>query len=210
VTRVVTIVIAALIFVFAGQLVSANGGQYGPYGPSPVLSIDVNKTVQRANNSDFVDNLSPSDQRFVPGQDVFFRITVKNPTDETLTNVTVKDFVPEFVDVIETPGSYDSSNRTITINAGDFGPKEEKTYTLKTRAVGKDSMPTGTACRTNKAQAFNSSVSDEDTSQFCVERVEKQVTNVTQIPSTGPEMGLGILLINALGFGTGVILRKKS
>src|SRR3990167_2065429 len=179
VTRVVTIVIAALIFVFAGQLVSANGGQYGPYGPSPVLSIDVNKTVQRANNSDFVDNLSPSDQRFVPGQDVFFRITVKNPTDETLTNVTVKDFVPEFLDIIETPGSYDSSNRTITINAGNFGGQEEKIYTVHARVVGSGSVPSDVTCRTNRAQAYNSSVSDEDTSQYCIEKsTSTTVTNV--------------------------------
>ncbi len=209
VTRVVTAFFLTLVFAIATVSVSASDTQYGPYGPSPVQSIEVNKTVQRPEKSDFVDNLSPSDPRFAPTQDVFFRITVKNPTDQNLNDVTVKDFIPDLVDVVEHPGSYDSANRVITIDAGDFEPHQEKTYTVKARVRGQDQLPSdrGIFCLINRAHAFNSAVSDEDTAQFCAEKQVRK--DIPQVPAAGPEMGLGLLLLNALGFSTGVILRKK-
>ncbi len=209
VARVVAVLVAVLVFAKSSPVVFAQ--QYGPYGPSPIQNIVVDKLVNKPGSGDFVDNLSPSDPRFAPGQDVFFRIRVKNPNDQALTGVTVKDFIPDFVDVIETPGSGNSSNRTITINAGDFGAQEEKVYVVKARVVGSDKISNdkGIFCLVNRANGSNSSVSDEDTAQFCVEKTVKQVVNVTQIPSTGPEMGFALLTLNTLGFGAGLYLRKR-
>ena len=213
VTRVATILALILTFAFAGSSALATDGQYGPYGPSPVQSVTIDKMVNRPDNGSYVDNLSPSDPRFAPGQDVWFQIKVRNPNDQTLYGITVKDFVPDFLDVIATPGSYDAGNRTITINAGDFGGQQEKIYTVHARVVGSGSITDnkGIFCLTNRSQAYNSSVSDEDTAQFCVEKpnTPATVTNVTTIPSTGPEMGLALLTLEALGLSAGLYLRKK-
>lgn len=206
VARVVAVLTAVLVF--ANPASFAQAQQYGQYGPSPSLSIVVDKLVNKPARSEFVDNLSPSDPRFLSGQDVFFRLRVKNPTDQTLTNVTVKDFLPDFVEAVEGPGSFDSSTRTVTINAGDFGLQEEKVYDLKVRVVAQDKLPSdkSVVCVVNRAQASNNQVSDEDTAQFCV---EKQVVGAVQVPSAGPEIGLALLALNALGFGTGLYLRKR-
>ena len=211
VARVVAIFAVAFIFTFAGSSVLANDAQYGPYGPSPVQSVIVDKMVNRPDNGSYVDNLSPSDPRFAPGQDVWFQIKVKNPNDQMLYGVTVKDFVPDYLEVVGTPGSYDSANRTITINAGDFSGQEEKIYTVHARVVGSGSIADdkGIFCLVNRSQAYNSSVSDEDTAQFCVEEKTSAVTTITTIPSTGPEMGLGLLALNAFGLSAGFYLRKK-
>lgn len=208
VARVVALFAVVFIFTCAGSSVLAYDSQYGP---SPVQSIILDKMVNRPDNGSYVDNLSASDPRFAPGQDVWFQIKVKNPNDQILYGVTVKDFVPDYLEVIATPGSYNSDNRTITINAGDFGGQEEKVYTVHARVVGSGSIADnkGIFCLVNRSQAYNSSVSDEDTAQFCVEKTVRQVSTITTIPSTGPEMGLALLALNAFGFGVGMRLRKK-
>ena len=38
----------------------------------------------------------------------------------------VKDTLPAYVDAVEGPGTYNSANREITFNAGDFEVDEEK------------------------------------------------------------------------------------
>ena len=218
VTRVVSTLAVVLAFLCVTSFAKATDTQYGSYGPSPIQSVIIDKMVNRPDNGSYVDNLSPSDPRFSPGHDVWFQLKVKNPNDQTLYGVTVKDFVPDFLDVLATPGSYNTDNRTITIDAGDFGGQQEKIYVIHARVVGSGSIPDnkGTFCLINRAQAYNSSVSDEDTAQFCVEKpttttsTTTTVTNVTRIPSTGPEMGLALIGLNMLGLSMGLYLRKKS
>lgn len=189
--------------------------QYGQYGqPVPSKTILIDKMVGKSGvtkggtTSDFTDNFSPSDPRFSPGQEILFRLTVKNTSSVTLTNVEVKDFVPDFLEVLEAPRNFDKATRTLTFNAGDFGVDEEKEYFLKMRFVSQDQLPSdkGLICLLNKAQASASEVFDEDTSQFCV---EKQVIGAVQVPSAGPEAGLLLLGFNALAAGAGFWLRKK-
>lgn len=207
VARVFSVLVVTLIFAKLSSPVLAQ--QYGQYGPAPSLSIVVDKLVNKPGQSEFVDNLSPSDPRFTLSQDVFFRLKVKNPTDQTLTSVTVKDFLPDFIEFVEGPGSFDISNKTLTLNAGDFGPQEEKVYDLKVRVVAQDKLPSDKSivCVVNRAQASNSQVSDEDTAQLCV---EKQVTGAVQVPAAGPEMGLALIGLNMLGLSAGLYLRKRS
>jgi len=65
--------------------------------------------------------------------------------------------------------------------------------------VPADQMPSdkGLFCVTNKAQAYNDQVSDDDTTQLCI---EKQVVVIPgkPVPQAGPEMGL-ILLAGEMG-----------
>ncbi len=184
---------------------------YGQYGaPAPSQSILIEKFVAKpSSSSDFIDNLSPSDPRFSPDQTVNFKLTVKNTSDTTLTNVTVKDFVPDFLQPMSGPGNFDSSSKTISFGAGDFAPNEEKTYFLTMKVVSQNQLPAdkGIVCVVNKGQASNDNVSDDDTSQLCI---EKQVVGVVQIPYAGPELGAAILTFNTLVLGAGLWLRKRT
>ena len=179
----------------------------------PSFSIRMNKLVgepvvsKGETTMSFVDNLFTSDPRFAPGQDVFFKLIVKNTSSVTIKNVTVKDFVPTSIEPIDGPGNFDASTRTITFSAGDFAVNEEKSYILKMRVLNQDRLPTdkGLFCLVNKSQASNDNASDEDTAQFCV---EKQVSQTPEVPSAGPEYGLILLSLEGLALSAGLMLKK--
>lgn len=179
-------------------------GQYGQYGqPVPSQQILVEKLVStpvatKGGQVNFVDNLSPSDARFVPGDTILFKLKVKNTSDTKLTNVIVEDFMPSSIDLIEGSAS---------IKVGDLAAGQEKEFILKARAKDQAKLPVdrGLICEVNRVRATATGVSDEDTAQFCI---EKQVTPVKQVPQAGPEAGILLLGFNLLSLGTGLALSK--
>lgn len=192
--------------------------QYGQYGqPAPVESIFVDKQVSKPVTQskggilqyEYVDNLTPSDVRFQPGTDIYFKVRVKNTSSITLNNVMVLDKIPLYLEPIEGPGSYDAQSRSISFNAGTFNPDEEKLYYFKMQWLAQDKLPAdrGLMCASNYVRAYTNNVSDDDTAQACV---EKQVMGVTQAPKAGPEMNI-LLVAGQLGvLGIGIQLKKKA
>jgi uncharacterized repeat protein (TIGR01451 family) len=190
--------------------------QYGQYGqPSPSYAILVDKMVGKpsqnkgATSYEYVDNLSPSDPRFSPNQQVYFKIKVKNTSNSDITNVEVKDYVPLYLEPIEGPGTWDSQNRIISWNAGDFKVDEEKVYYIKMRVYDQKNLPSdkGLFCIVNRAQAWFNNTTDDDTAQLCI---EKQVLGVKEVPTAGPEMGILILAGNLLTAGVGIYIKRKN
>lgn len=158
---------------------------------------------------EYVDNLGMSDFRFKPRDDVFFQLKVKNSTDQKLENITIQDFIPPSLDPIEGPGSFDEKSRIVTISVGAFAINEEKIYTLKMRVFPQDKLPSdkGLFCEINKAEVRTDKLSDDDTSQFCV---EKQVTGVQKVPSAGPEAGLLLTFGEGALLGVGIYLANRA
>lgn len=216
--KLLTVLITVLAFVaIVPNAVFAQYGQYGQYGQtSSSQSILIDKQVSKpvstskggATQYDYVDNLTPSDTRFQPGADIYFKVRVKNTSTVALYNVMVVDKVPSYIEPVEGPGGYDSTARTISFNAGTFNPDEEKTYYFKMQWVSQDKLPSdrGLMCISNYAQAYTSNVSDDDTAQACV---EKQVVGVTAAPKAGPELNLLVLALEAGTLGIGLALRKR-
>lgn len=213
------LILTAALFslLLVAPIAHADSGQYGQYGPgTPSQSILIDKTVGKGTSQTkggttdvtYVDNFSASDPRFKPEEMVFFRLKVKNTSGDKLTNVTVKDFLPSYIEPVEGPGTYDSTNRVITYSAGDFAAGEEKTFYLKMQVTKQANLPAdrGIMCVVNKAQAYNDKANDDDSSQFCI---EKTVQGVSTVPSTGPELGLILMGANALMFATGIFLKKR-
>lgn len=191
------------------------GGQYQPSCPPAAILVDkkVGKPTGETKGGiatiTYVDNLTTADYRFKPDQEIFFQITAKNTTDNQVTNVVLKDIVPASADPIEGLGVFDASSRVITINAGNFASQEEKNYLIKMAVFSKDKLPAdkGLFCEVNKAQASgNGSGTDEDTSQFCI---EKEVTGVSKVPSAGPEMGLLFIGGELTLLGIGLFFKMK-
>lgn len=191
-------------------------GQYGQYGqPCPSYAIVVDKMVgkpgtsQDANSYQYVDNLSVSDPRFSPDQVVFFKIKIKNTSTTKLVGMEVKDTVPSYLDPMEGPGSYNSTNREITWNAGDFEVDQEKVFYMKMKVLPQANLPAdkGLFCVTNFVKATSSNAYDDDTAQLCI---EKQVAAGKTVPSAGPEFGILLLAGNILGAGIGLKLRKRA
>lgn len=215
--KVFIFVLLVVSYLFFATGIHADYGcsdQYGGCAPSLTISVNKQVGVPGGTNTDptlanFVDNLSSADPRFSPEQLVFFKVTVKNTSNTTLSNVTVKDVVPSFIEPVSGPGSWDGSNRVITFSAGDFTPGEEKVYFFKMQVDPIGSLPSdkGLFCIVNQAQAFNDRVSGSDSSQLCI---EKQVLGAATVPASGPEFGLLLLGLNLAGLGVGFTLKRKA
>lgn len=195
--------------------VSAQYGQYGGETPSYSILIDkmVGKPTQTKGGSQtvtYVDNLSPSDPRFSPNQQVWFKIKVKNTSNQNLTAVQVTDYVPQYLMPTEGPGKWNPDNRTISWNAGDFAVDEEKVYYIKMQVFDQSLLPSdkGLFCVVNKVEAKKDNVAyDDDTAQLCI---EKQVVGAKTVPQAGPEYGMILLTLNLLGMGFGIKLKKTN
>lgn len=208
--RLFSLVLLAISYLLLTTNVIAQYGQ-----PSITYSILIDKMVGKpsltkggSTDYEYVDNLSPSDSRFRPGQTVSFKVKIKNTSNVKLTNVVLKDFIPSYLEPIEGPGSYDTTTRTIIYNAGDFATDEEKVYYIKAQIFSQDKLPAdkGLFCLVNKVTASTDQAADDDTVQFCV---EKEVLGTAKVPSAGPEMGIFLLTGELLTLSVGLFIRKK-
>jgi len=218
-TRVVGIFLVLFAVQVAGSMlpVRAQYGAYGPYGQGGQSeSILVDKTIGMnqvttkggVTSTTFVDNLTSSDNRFYAGQVVTFRVKVKNTSDHKLSNIVVKDTLPAGLEPTDSK-NYDANNRTITLSSNlSLNAGEETVFNVNTKVVAQEKLPTdrGVFCVYNKAYASNGTVSDADTSQFCI---EKKVLGVKSQPNAGPEYGLGLLALQMFGVASGLYLKKR-
>jgi uncharacterized repeat protein (TIGR01451 family) len=209
----VTILVVSSTSVKAGA-----GNQYGEGGCTPVYgggsncprpgAVLIDKMVANPATGTFVDNLGPNDPKYKPEQVVTFRIIVKNPGDDAIESMTVTDHMPDFVDYMSGPGTYDSKTRTLTFKLDSLAGGASQTFEVKARTVHPANFPSGKnlMCPVNTVDAVSDSQNDHDESQFCVEKQPEIVGKET--PKSGPEMWI-IPALSTL-MGAGAYLRKKS
>lgn len=192
--------------------VLGNGGCVPVYGGGVqcprVGQVLIDKTVRNPSTGVFVDNLGPSDPKYRPQWIVTFRVTVKNSGDQTLDKVKVVDKLPQYVDFMSGPGTYDSKGRTLTWDVNNLAGGALQVFEIKGRVVHVAVLPAekSVVCPVNVADAKSDSQTDHDESQFCV---EKQLV-VPTVPKAGPENWALILSgLSSLG-AIGIYLRKKT
>ncbi|MBP9691077.1 DUF11 domain-containing protein [Candidatus Woesebacteria bacterium] len=215
----------AILFVMSSVPAQAETtGQYGQYGQygggAPSYSIMVDKMVSTGQKSKggqavYVDNLSPSDPRFAPGTQVQFQIKVKNTSNVTITNVAVQDVLPEYVDAVEGPGDYNPQTRIISWTYPELKSGEEKIERVIVQIKTQADLPAdkGLMCMNNKVVTTAGNASDEDTSQFCVEKTVTLTTKGGQPVKTTPEAGAPLLVFGALNLAAlagGIFLKKRN
>lgn len=185
-----------------------------------VGNVFINKTVQNPQTGSFVDNLGVNDPKHSPSSNVTFQITVTNNGGNTISKVTVKDILPQFVDFVSGTGNFDSNSKTLTFEVGDLKAGESRTFTVVGKTQTQDKFSQGITCVVNQSTANNNGQESSDNAQFCIEKpVLGEVTTkgglkvfpsqpVTKAPATGPEMLglLGLIPSGALGF----YLRKRA
>ncbi|PJC30446.1 hypothetical protein CO051_05650 [Candidatus Roizmanbacteria bacterium CG_4_9_14_0_2_um_filter_39_13] len=214
-------IILSLVSILSASSVRADYGQYGQYdGGASSYSIIVDKMVMTGNQTKggqavYVDNLSPSDPRFAPGAQVTFQVKVKNTSDITLSNIQIKDILPNWVDAVEGPGEYDANTRTISWTYPELKSGEGKLEKITVQIKPQDQLPAdqGLMCMNNKATAKTDNVYDEDTSQFCLEKQVTMTTKGGQPVTTTPDAGAPLLAfgaLNMLGLGAGLWMKKKA
>lgn len=214
-----TIVIAASIV--GCNSIYAGGTSEGPYGGGgcvPVYGggvqcprvgqVLVDKKVRNPATGIFVDNLGLSDPKYLPQQVITFQIIVKNSGNDTISGVNVTDNIPQFIDFMSGPGSYDSKARIISFTVSNLEGGNSQTFEVKGRVVHSAVLPTEKSiiCPVNVIDASTNSQKDHDESQFCI---EKQIV-VPTVPKAGPEHWIVSLGGLSIVFGFGVYFRKKA
>ena len=212
----------------------ADGENYGRIKCQPIYGggesciqlgqVIVNKFVQNPQTKGYVDNLGINDPKYVASQDINFKITVSNTSDAELSNLILKDVLPDFVDFVNAPGNYDKNSRTLTLNIDKLAANESRDFFITAKVSEKNVLPKdqNAICLINQASISMDGKTSQDNAQFCIEK-EMQPKNppttkggkpvfppttATTTPETGPEaLALIGLIPSALG---GAYLRKKT
>ena len=166
--------------------------------------------------SNFVNNLSINDPKFSLSQTVNFRLIVTNTGSADISSVTIVDTFPQFVNFVAGPGSFNSSNNTLTFVVNNLNVGQSQTFNLSGK-IANSGVPAGITCVVNQAAGTdNNGDTNTASSQLCIQNVVSPtptpvvlpVAQVKITPPTGPEMlPLFGLIPGALG---GLYLRKKS
>lgn len=171
--------------------------------PQPTSQISMNKLVQNPSTGQFVDNLNSTEFKFLPKQEVLFRLEVKNNGQTDLNNIQVKDRLPDFLDFISGPGTFDEASKTLNFNIDKLSPGESKVFDLKASVK---TIDMGSICVTNFAEAKVNNLIAQDTAVICIEK--KVLGEVTKLPVTGPS-SLLIIIFSISLFLTSTYLNKK-
>lgn len=166
--------------------------------------LQVDKEVFNPQEKKFVDNLGLNDYKFSPGEEVAFKIKVKNVGDAPLSGVNVMDTLPSLLN---------SSGGSPFFQIKELKVGETKEQEIKVRVVSADKFPgdKSIVCVVNAAQAVSGEDKDRDTTQLCLERklpLEKGAPAV--LPPTGPEHWLAVIISSILVGTTGIYLIRVS
>ena len=170
-----------------------------PYGePTPSGQILIDKKVKDPASEDYVDNLGVNDYRFAPGEEIYFKITVKNNGETTFEKVAVKDILPPYVEYVSGPTE---------IEYGNLGPDESREFEILARVVSAEGLPNdqGLYCVINRAEVIADDQTDRDAAQLCI---EKKVLGITTHPTVGTN--IWVLVLGFLGVSfLGLIMEKN-
>lgn len=195
------------------------------------------QVLQPGTANNYVDNVSINDPHYQPNSPIFFKITIKNISSNTLQNITVLDTFDssrQYVDFTDGPGNFDAVSKTLTYKLASLLPNEEKTITIAGKVTASKNFPANQhiVCATNTVEVSPANdAPTEATSEFCIDTAIKttQATQQTtkggitiknqtfpvlsptpakKSPSTGPET-LPLLALIPMG-SIGLWLRKKT
>lgn len=168
----------------------------GTYGGGTLCTrtgeLQINKEVFNPNSkvNKFVDNitLENPDTRFTfaPGEEIRFKLRIKNTGDAVLNKVTVTDTLPGFLEPVDSQFSFDITD----LQPGQTVEKELKARVV---AVNKLANDKNMFCDVNKAEAVSGSMRDTDTSSVCA---EKKVA--TELPKAGATDTLAVIATSGL------------
>lgn len=165
--------------------------------------IDIDKNVLDPKTGKFVNNLTISESKYKSGDQVVFEIRVTNPGDAALSSVEVKDIIPQYTSFVSGPGNFNESTKTLTYSLIDLKPKETRVDKIVVKVTNE-----GNFCVINQSIVSSEGMSDQDNSQFCIEKIYKVMAPpvIKETPPTGPGL-LGLLGLIPAGLA-GILLRR--
>lgn len=182
-------------------------------------NILVMKQVQNPQTGQFVDNLTINDIHFTPGDNITFKVFLRNTGVTVIPQTKVVDTLPAFTSFVSGPGILDQNAKTLTFTTDNLNPGETRDVaTIQVQVIDAKGLPDGTNCEPNSVAATASTgPTSTATSFFCIQKAVATTkgglpvfppSKVTTTPSTGPELLSLIALLPGGAFGW--FLRKKS
>lgn len=192
-------------------------------------NISLDKKVQNPASSKggvsaFVDNLGVNDAKYKPGETVTFQISVTNTGSSTLSTVNVKDTLPQYVDFVSGPGTFNTNSKVLSFDLANLAASETRTVTFQAKVTDASKLPQNQSvtCIVNQASATAEDKTATDNAQFCIEKpvvtpsapVTKGGVPVVTAPPMAktPPTGPGMLSLAALlpAGAAGIFLRRKA
>jgi uncharacterized repeat protein (TIGR01451 family) len=171
------------------------GGGERCWGTGEVV---IDKTVKNPQTGNFVDNLGISDPKFAFGQEVLFRLEIKNTGQGEFSKVTVKDVFPSYLDFVRGPEGWNPDNRALQFDIYNLKAGESRQFEITAKIFEKEKLPSdrNLFCVFNSASVEADGKTDSDQSQICF---EEKVLGVKTLPPTG--VNLWLLALGFLGIG---------
>jgi uncharacterized repeat protein (TIGR01451 family) len=205
-------------------------------GPACVQhkDISINKEVREPGANQFRDNLTANSNTFSADSPIVFRITIKNTSNNTLSNITVTDTLSPYLTYTKGDGAFDKSSRTFSAKLNSLNKGQSKSFTISAAIVSQNQLPetSGSYCLSNSANVQTGDKRSTDIATYCIADESKILSapsrglqptaggtskggmpiytqpSPTQTPGTGPEtLPIVSLLASAAG---GFLLRGKT
>lgn len=189
--------------------------------------ITVNLQVQHPETDQYVDNLSAQQALFDPGEAVSFRIAIRNTGDKVVSDLTITDILPEYIDFVRGDGKFDRNTHSFSFTIDELGSEENRVYFLEGRIANRNSLPNTTqpTCVFNQVAVSFGKNTSQDNARLCIAArtttptptkaaATKGGTTIypptrsKTTPETGPQ-ALALFALIPLG-GLGLWLKKKA
>lgn len=159
--------------------------QYGGTTTCNPSDLTINKQVYNPVTKVYVENLTTTDTTFTPGNEVTYRLIVKNGSGETF-QASIKDILPPYMEFVSGPGSYNKDTRVLEFKMENLIAGETRTQDIVAKVVNADRFPAGKSlfCVVNVAEARALNRFDSDSAQICLKNGE---VTVTKLPVAGFE-----------------------
>lgn len=231
---ILTILASAAIFLaFSAPAAAATTPNCTPIyggGESCVQTepITVNLQVKNPDTNQYVDNLSATEGLFEPGEAVSFRMQVSNTGTRVISDLTVTDVLPQYIDFVRGDGNFDRNSRNFRFTIDELGSEENRVYFLEGRIANRNSLPNTkeATCIYNQVAVRFGNNTSQDNARLCIAGTNGATPAPTRAaetkggttiypptqsgttPETGPQ-ALALFALIPLG-GLGIWLKKKA
>ncbi len=214
--KILSLLIFVLLALFSLPNVAfADTGCVSAYGQSvygadcPTANLVIEKFVKNPSTGQFVENLEASNPHFLADQKIIFRLKITNNVSSELTNIAVRDRLPNFTDFVSGPGKFDQKTKTLSFTIDRLKPGEFREYEITGKIKPKSQLTDDVlSCVTNYAETQANSQFSSDTSVFCIEN--QILAPVQELPKTGPASAILVLIGSGALLATSVFLYRKA
>lgn len=211
----ITTILALAIMIAFSKPVQA---QYDGEDRNCEYNLTIDKKISKNNLGEYYDNYTTSSYIFRAGDILYFQVRLRNNSENTYSNIELKDSIPQYVEPVNTNDPVDGhessySGRNIYWKVDEIKPNSEKFYYIKVRVVEQNKLPADEyIAQRNKIflPAVGNACEDYDDAQFYLTRkpygtsvtapglsvtpvpgqVQGQQQDIYMFPATGQELHL--------------------